>query len=362
MNQPTDGAPRRSSRVSVPFVAPTLPTRPSGAAPRRGSRAFYSPGMGISSPVAGPVVAATPVASRPAAEPVSAAWEPQPRAEPIPAGRALSSPESPNAESEELELPEIGGAEPRSLDELLAALEAEIAADPERGEQSTERVVVEAAPASQFEAAAVEAQVDELMAELQPERETGRESVRAPEHVVAPPATGSQMIVDFCDVVGGAPEASFDREGLHAQTLGPGVFSTLETWDGSRGEDAPPAEEASAPPVAPLPLDAPVGFPTPSIFLQTIAGTLTPQRMGEGMGTRGGDPRSWDPVPETPALRQIVEAHVAAGGDGASIASALERVAERVRRGEIRVPAGAAKGEAAALAVALAALLQPGRQ
>ncbi len=167
------------------------------------------------------------------------------------------------------------------------------------------------------------------------------------------------MIVDFDEVVGGAPEASFDTEGLTPQSLGSDVFESLAPW-------GVPAEGTDCAGKNERPTDhGPVGFPTPSIFLETIAAHDESNRgLGTGepeAGQGNDDPESRQTVPVASVLRQIVKEHAAAGGDGAAIAAALERVAERVRRGEIKLPNVSAEGEAAALALALTALLQPGR-
>lgn len=169
------------------------------------------------------------------------------------------------------------------------------------------------------------------------------------------------MIVDFNEVVGGAPEALFDREGLTQQSLGSDVFESLVPW-GVPADSVLGAEDKNEP----RPDSGPqVGFPTPSIFLRTIAAHDEANRGSRAVDSEGGkgndDRGSRQPVPVASVLSQIVKEHEAGGGDGDAIAAALERVADRVRRGEIRLPNVSADGEAAALALALTALLQPGR-
>lgn len=419
MDQRSNTPSSRRSRGSSapPFTRPTTPLPV--AAPQRGTRPFFMPpgvaARGIVQPASDTGQSeqqrseATPSGEQAIAqaEPDFAASDTtaererneQPSASEFDVSDLLTprSAVHPHAEQhvDEYSIPAIGDAEPTSLDELFAALGEASSHQAEKSEApvvESEATTVDfpaSEPSESSEASPADFRSSDLPAmnagasagqyppsdlpAMDSESAAGYASSVLP--AAAPPdgpadststpspprfsPSGSQMVVDFNEVVGGTREASFDTEGLSPQSLGPDVFESLAPWGVPAG-DSHPSEDGGEP-------DAnrgPVGFPTPSIFLETIAAHDDADRgfrADEVEPGQGTDAESREVVPIASALHQIVQQHVAAGGNGDAIAAALERVADRVRRGEIRVPNVSADGEAAALALALTALLQPRR-
>ncbi len=154
--------------------------------------------------------------------------------------------------------------------------------------------------------------------------------------------------------MGGAPETSF-TSAVQPQSLGEGVFSSLAPWN-----ETDSGEEST---VSPDRVPGDLRFPELTAYRDLVAGAASRKsREPEELAESTNDPAAWEPVPDSPVLKQIVQQHAAAGGAAAAIAEIIQQVAERVRRGELPLPGTAADGEAAALAMALAAILQPGRR